>query len=88
MRPNSIPTRRVSYEEAIRDMYVFEELRKLGYDIDEYNSEAKGYDENKYLRYVSIATECLLNDKPIPEEVVDYMLKVKAINEQMDSVQQ
>lgn len=76
-----IPTRRVSLEEKMRDLYIFSELRKLGYDINDCYDNCVGYDESKYLKCVEIATECLSDGKPIPENVVSYMLKVKAIHE-------
>ncbi len=75
------PTRLMSQAEAQQEIYILTELEKLGYNICDNYSNVKGFNEDRYLHCVTIATRCLRNNQPIPDDVKKYMLKVKAIKE-------
>lgn len=82
----SVQRRLIQDEELLRDVYVYRKLKKLGYDSLNYDDRKySGYDEKEYFRCVEIATNCLENGVPIPEDVRSYMLKVKAIKEKCNT---
>ena len=69
---------KISKEEMCLDLYVYEEMKKLGYDIYAFDSSNSN---SKYDACADKAIECLVEKKPIPDDVKAYMLKVKAIKE-------
>ena len=77
-----VKSRLIQKEELLKDAYIDAELEKLGYSVWSFDDRKySGYDEKEYFRCVEIATNCLENGVPIPEDVKKYMLKVKAIKE-------
>lgn len=60
------------------DLYVYTEMKKLGYDIYAFDNSST---DSKYNKCADKAIECLVAGKSIPEDVKKYMLKVKAIKE-------
>lgn len=45
------------------------------------------YDKKKYDDYCTEAMDCFDHHRPIPQEIIDYLLKVKAIKEAQEKSQ-
>ena len=57
---------------------IFEEL---GIDIYSFDDALETEEEKKYDDYCEEAVDCVDNHRPIPEEIINYLLKVKAQRE-------
>lgn len=71
-------SRKSRKEEMSLDLYVYTEMKKLGYDIYALDNSSA---DSKYNKCADKAIECLVAGKSIPEDVKKYMLKVKEIKE-------
>lgn len=71
-------SRRVSKEELSFDMYIYNEMLALGYDIYSFDSESS---DKEYERYVNEAIKYLIQGKPIPQNIREYLLRRKEENE-------
>lgn len=67
-------TRKSKREETSLDVYVYNEMLKLGYDIYAFDSSSKSA---KYNDCADKAIECLINGKPIPEDIKNVLLSEK-----------
>lgn len=67
---NAIPTRLLSKEEKELKMFIYNELLKLGYDINDFDDSTS----DEYLSYVSKATKYLMKHKEVPEDIREYLL--------------
>lgn len=70
---NAIPTRLLSKEEKELKMFIYNELLKLGYDINDFDDSTS----DEYLSYVSKATKYLMKHKEVPEDIREYLLSHK-----------
>lgn len=65
---------KISKEEMCLDLYVYEEMKKLGYDIYAFDSSNSN---SKYDACADKAIECLIEGKPIPEDIKRVLLNEK-----------
>lgn len=70
---NSIPTRMLSKEEKELDLFIYNELLRLGYDINDFDDSTS----DEYLSYVSKATKYLMKHEEVPEDIREYLLSHK-----------
>ena len=67
---NSIPTRLLSKQEKELKLFIYNELLKLGYDINDFDDSTS----DEYLSYVSKATKYLKKYEEVPEDLREYLL--------------
>ena len=67
-------SRKIRKEEMTLDMFVYNEMLALGYDIYSFDSDSRN---KKYEDYANKAIRFLMEGKPIPKDIRDYLLKVK-----------
>ena len=74
---------------TIKSAEIFNYLGELGYPVglfgttDDYDKICdKYYDVKRYKKTANQIVELKLNDKEVPQELIDYMLEVKKIREE------
>lgn len=75
---------KLSPEEAAYMNYREKELLLLGINIYDFDSSHNKTTNKKYQRYCDLAIKYLDNRQPVPAEIRDYLLKVKAQREKLN----
>jgi hypothetical protein len=79
-----VPIGNVDRERYERANYAFDYLAKLGYDLGAWDTPSyknKYYNEKKYDETANKIDRLIRQGKDVPQEYIDYMLKVKKIKE-------
>lgn len=67
-------SRKSRKEEMNLDLYVYTEMKKLGYDIYAFDNSST---DSKYNKCADKAIECLVAGKSIPEDIRQFFLNEK-----------
>ena len=65
---------RMSKEELALDMYVYNTMLAFGYDIYSFDSDSE---DKEYEKYANEAIKYLVQGKPIPQDIQEYLLRKK-----------